>query len=152
MHTLQCSGQGLRKTLTQCRAQREWFNAGYIFPEGFASRVQFRSSVALGSACAHECAVVGPGGAFWPAPTFTVTAGDRPLEPLVAKSCTGCWSAVSSSCRSAHHTVECGSDPLPAGYIAMVDASQCRLAVSKEAEGRLDHGHCRRSQCQFPTV
>jgi hypothetical protein len=25
-------------------------------------------------------------------PTFVVTAMDRPLEPLVAKSCTGCWS------------------------------------------------------------
>ena len=58
--------------------------------------MQFRSSVELGATCAHECTVVGPGGAFWPAPTFVVTATDRQLEPLVAKSCTGCWSAVSS--------------------------------------------------------
>ena len=88
--------ESTRGSVLRRRAQREWFNAGYIFPEGFASRVQFRSSVALGATCAHECAVVGPGGAFWPAPTFTVTAADQPLEPLVAKSCTGCWSAVSS--------------------------------------------------------
>ncbi len=42
--------------MSRRRVQREWFNAGYIFPEGFASRVQFRSSVALSSTCAHECA------------------------------------------------------------------------------------------------
>ncbi len=31
---------------------------------------------------------------YWPAPTFSVTALDRPDEPIVAKSCTGCWSGV----------------------------------------------------------
>ena len=77
-----------------CRADKGWFNAGYIFPEGFLSRVHFRSSVALEALCVHECAVVGAGGPHWPAPPFVVTALDRPSEPLTAKSCTGCWSAV----------------------------------------------------------
>ena len=76
------------------RAEPGWHNAGYIFPDGFTSRVSFRSSVALDQLTVHECAVVGEGGEHWPAPTFTVTASDRPDEPLVAKSCTGCWSAV----------------------------------------------------------
>jgi len=76
------------------RAEPGWHNAGYIFPDGFVSRVSFRSSVALDQLTVHECRVVGAGGEHWPAPTFTVTAADRPDEPLVAKSCTGCWSAV----------------------------------------------------------
>ena len=71
-----------------------WHNAGYIFPLGFRSRVSFRSSVALDQLTIYECRVVGQGGAFWPAPTFEVVAADRPDEPLVAKSCTGCWTAV----------------------------------------------------------
>lgn len=71
-----------------------WHNAGYIFPAGFVSRVAFRSSVALDQVCVHECRVVGRGGVHWPAPTFEVVAMDRPDEPLVAKSCTGCWTAV----------------------------------------------------------
>ena len=29
------------------RAENGWYNAGYIFPDGFASRVNFRSSVQL---------------------------------------------------------------------------------------------------------
>ncbi len=113
MFTVHLSAMVDQSTSRNARAQREWFNAGYIFPEGFASRVQFRSSVALGSTCAHECAVVGPGGTFWPAPTFTVTAADRPLEPLVAKSCTGCWSAVSEE--GAKCCGPCCSDPCPPG-------------------------------------
>lgn len=76
------------------RAQKGWYNAGYIFPEGFKSRTLFRSSVALDSLCVHECDVIGQGGMFWPAPTFRVVALDRPDEPLIAKSCTGCWTAV----------------------------------------------------------
>ena len=76
------------------RAQKGWYNAGYIFPDGFKSRTLFRSSVALDSLCVHECDVIGRGGAFWPAPTFRVVALDRPDEPLIAKSCTGCWTAV----------------------------------------------------------
>ena len=78
-----------------CRADRGWYNSGYIFPEGFSSRVSFRSSVVLDQLCVHECSVIGRGGKFWPAPTFRVTALDRSDEPLIAKSCTGCWSAVS---------------------------------------------------------
>ena len=82
------------------RAEPGWHNSGYIFPEGFASRVSFRSSVVLDALCVHECAVLGAGGQFWPAPTFRVTAMDRPGEPLVAKSCTGCWSGVRpAACR-----------------------------------------------------
>ena len=34
------------------------------------------------------------GGEYWPQPTFKVTALDRPQDPVVAKSCTGCWSGV----------------------------------------------------------
>jgi hypothetical protein len=76
------------------RAGPGWHNSGYIFPEGFASRVNFRSSLVLDALCVHECAILGPEGQFWPAPTFRVTAMDRPQEPLLAKSCTGCWSGV----------------------------------------------------------
>ena len=76
------------------RLEKGWFNAGYIFPEGFKSRTLFRSSVALDSLCVHECDVIGKGGQFWPAPTFRVVALDRPDEPLIAKSCTGCWTGI----------------------------------------------------------
>ena len=80
---------------TACaRVEPGWHNSGYIFTDGFVSRVNFRSSVVLDALCVHECAVLGAGGRFWPAPTFRVTAMDRPGEPLVAKSCTGCWSGV----------------------------------------------------------
>lgn len=77
-----------------CRVEPGWYNAGYIFPPGFKSRVNFRSSLELDQLCVHECSVVGKGGQFWPAPTFIVVAMDRPNEPLVAKSCTGCWTGV----------------------------------------------------------
>ncbi|BDA48275.1 probable lysine-specific demethylase JMJ16 at C-terminar half [Coccomyxa sp. Obi] len=76
------------------RTEAGWYNSGYIFPDGFTSRVSFRSSVVLDQLCVHECTVIGRGGRFWPAPTFKVTAMDRADEPLIAKSCTGCWSAV----------------------------------------------------------
>lgn len=72
-----------------------WYNAGYIFPAGFKSRLLFRSSVDLDALTLHECEIVGEGGKYWPAPTFVVTARDREDEPMVAKSCTGCWSGVS---------------------------------------------------------
>ena len=78
-----------------CRAEEGWFNQGYIFPEGFKSQVNFRSSVVLDQLCIHECSVLGREGQFWPAPTFKVVAMDHPDKPLYAKSCTGCWSGVS---------------------------------------------------------
>lgn len=71
-----------------------WYNSGYIFPMGFHSRTLFRSSVALDQLCVHECFIEGNQGKYWPSPTFKVVALDRPDEPLVAKSCTGCWTAV----------------------------------------------------------
>jgi hypothetical protein len=62
-----------------------------------SSRRPRRSSVDLDALTLHECEIVGAGGAFWPAPTFVVTARDRPGEPMVARSCTGCWSGVSAT-------------------------------------------------------
>lgn len=47
------------------------------------------------STCIHECEILGRSGKYYPNPTFVVTAYDCPDEPLIAKSCTGCWSAVS---------------------------------------------------------
>ncbi|KAL4855620.1 putative lysine-specific demethylase JMJ16 [Chlorella vulgaris] len=76
------------------RAEKGWYNAGYIFPQGFQSRTLFRSSVAIDQLCVHECHVVGKGGQYWPQPTFKVVATDRPNEPLIAKSCTGCWTGI----------------------------------------------------------
>ena len=77
------------------RKDKGWYNSGYIFPDGFKSRVLFRSSVALERTCLHECFVLGKSGAYFPLPTFKVTALDRPEEPVIAKSCTGCWTQVS---------------------------------------------------------
>lgn len=77
-----------------CRVDKGWYNSGYIFPDGFKSRVLFRSSVALERTCLHECFVLGKSGAYFPLPTFKVTALDRPEEPVIAKSCTGCWTQV----------------------------------------------------------
>jgi len=71
-----------------------WHNAGYIFPEGFKSRTLFRSSVSIDQLCVHECFIIGKGGEYWPAPTFKVVALDRREEPLIAKSCTGCWTGI----------------------------------------------------------
>ena len=81
-----------------CRAEPGWYNSGYIFPEGFASRVNFRSSVVLDVLCVHECSILGDEGQYWPAATFRVTSMDRADEPLYAKSCTGCWSQVRPEC------------------------------------------------------
>lgn len=78
----------------QLVVHKDWYNAGYIFPAGFKSRLLFRSSVDTDALCLHECEIVGEGGNFWPAPTFKVTARDREDEPVVAKSCTGCWSQI----------------------------------------------------------
>ena len=74
--------------------QKGWFNAGYIFPIGFKSCTQFRSSVDLGEHCLHECEVIGEGGQYWPKPTFRVVGSDRPGEPLIGKTPTACWTAV----------------------------------------------------------
>eukprot|EP00879_Flechtneria_rotunda_P012562 GHRR01013117.1.p1 GENE.GHRR01013117.1~~GHRR01013117.1.p1 ORF type:complete len:818 (+),score=413.00 GHRR01013117.1:146-2455(+) len=75
-------------------AHPDWFNAGYIFPAGFKSRLLFRSSVDLHALTLHECEILGEGGKYWPAPTFRVTARDQQDEPMTAKSCTGCWTGV----------------------------------------------------------
>ena len=91
-----------------CRAADGWYNQGYIFPEGFESRVNFRSSIELDQLCVHECSVTGKGGKFWPAPTFKVVAMDRPDEPLIAKSCTGCWTGV----RQARFADACTTQPV----------------------------------------
>ena len=56
-----------------------------------------RSSVELDQLCLHECTIIGKGGAYWPQPTYKVVAMDRADEPLLAKSCTGCWTQVSPS-------------------------------------------------------
>ena len=81
-------------TVGTLHVQKGWFNSGYIFPIGFKSRTQFRSSVDLDGHCMHECEVIGEGGQFWPKPTFRVVGADRPEEPLVGKSPTACWTAV----------------------------------------------------------
>lgn len=75
-------------------ARKGWYNPGYIFPAGFHSRTLFRSSVALDQLCVHECYIIGQGGDYWPAPTYKVVSLDRPDEPIVAKSCTGCWTGI----------------------------------------------------------
>ena len=48
----------------------------------------------LDAVCIHECDIVGAGGPHWPAPSFRVVALDRPEEPLVSKSATGCWTQI----------------------------------------------------------
>lgn len=50
--------------------------------------------VQLDRLCRHECKILGRRGAFWPQPTFVVTAADLPKAPLEAKSATGAWNAV----------------------------------------------------------
>jgi len=76
------------------RFEKGWHNQGYIFPDGYFARTNFRSSVLLDQVCVHECRVFGEGGRFWPAPTFRIIALDRPDEVFDAKSPTGCWNAV----------------------------------------------------------
>ena len=70
-----------------------WHNAGYIFPDGFTSRMVFRSSVELDQLCIHECLIT-KAGSCAPKPTFRITAADRPEEPLEGKSATMCWNLV----------------------------------------------------------
>jgi hypothetical protein len=60
-----------------------------------------RSSVDTDALCLHECDIIGEGGKFWPSPTFMVTARDREDEPVLAKSCTGCWSQVGGAAAAA---------------------------------------------------
>ena len=70
-----------------------WHNAGYIFPDGFTSRMVFRSSVELDQLCIHECLITSTGSCA-PKPTFRITAADRPEEPVEGKSATMCWNLV----------------------------------------------------------
>ena len=65
-------------------------------------------SVAIDQLCVHDCHIIGQGGQYWPAPTFQVVAMDRPEEPLIAKSCTGCWTGVSGLC--CEHSRRAGGD------------------------------------------
>ncbi|KAK9807622.1 hypothetical protein WJX72_004551 [[Myrmecia] bisecta] len=76
------------------RAEKGWYNAGYIFPEGFKSRINFRSSVDIDQITIYECSVLGPGGQHWPQPTFQLVGMDRPDEVIIGKSCTACWTAA----------------------------------------------------------
>ena len=76
------------------RSEKGWHNQGYIFPEGFLARTPFRSSVELDQLVAHECSIIGEGGKFWPAPTFSIVAPDRLDEPLYGKSATACWTQI----------------------------------------------------------
>lgn len=64
--------------------------------------------------CLHECEIIGEGGTFWPSPTFMVTARDREEEPIVAKSCTGCWSQVGAG---SHGVRVLRALPLPADAV-----------------------------------
>ncbi|KAG2425505.1 hypothetical protein HXX76_013714 [Chlamydomonas incerta] len=90
-----------------------WFNAGYIFPAGFKASTSFRSSVDLDALTVHTCEIVGEAGQYWPQPTYVVTAADRPDEPLVAKSCTGCWTAVLKRINAEIEGRRAAGEPLP---------------------------------------
>jgi len=98
--------RGTHKTVTllavgALRAQKGWFNSGYIFPDGFAALTSFRSSANPAATVGHTCRIIGLGGAYWPAPTFVIVAGDRPDEPLAARSATAAWGAVLARVRLA---------------------------------------------------
>ena len=80
-------------SLGTLHAGKGWHNGGYIFPDGFRTRMVFRSSVELDQLCIHECSIVS-GGAHRPGPTFVIAASDRPAEPLVGKSATMAWNLV----------------------------------------------------------
>ena len=54
------------------------------------------AQVELDQLCLHTCTILGGGGCFWPAPTFRITAADRPQEMIDAKTPTGAWNAVLS--------------------------------------------------------
>lgn len=75
------------------RLDAGWHNAGYIFPDGFKTRMVFRSSVDIEQLCIHECSIVS-GGKCKPGPTFRIVAADRPEEALEGKSATMCWNLV----------------------------------------------------------
>jgi hypothetical protein len=75
------------------RTDKGWHNNVCIFPDGFCTRKDFRSSVDLEQHCIHECSIHA-NGIFKPGPTFRIVAADRPAEPLEGKSATMCWSAV----------------------------------------------------------
>jgi hypothetical protein len=77
-----------------CRTAEGWHDPKNIYPEGFHTTVMFTPSIQPSEPCLHHCYVVGPGGKFWPRPTFIVVAADRPFEPLVAPTCASCWKAV----------------------------------------------------------
>ena len=69
--------------------------AVYIYPDGFKSQVLHVSSVdPHGERVLYKCEVLGEGEAYWPKPTFRVTAADRPNEPIERGSPTECWKAV----------------------------------------------------------
>ncbi|KAK3284326.1 hypothetical protein CYMTET_8016 [Cymbomonas tetramitiformis] len=70
-----------------------WHNRGYIFPDGYEIRTNFRASVDIDQLCVHVCSIFSKG-KFHPAPTFRVLAMDRPDEPLDGKSATACWKAI----------------------------------------------------------
>ena len=98
--------RGTHKTVTlltpgTLRTTKGWFNSGYIFPDGFASLTHFRSSVNPAAVVGHTCRIIGQGGAYWPGPTFVIVAGDRPDEPLAARSATAAWGAVLARVRLA---------------------------------------------------
>ncbi|KAK9857596.1 hypothetical protein WJX84_011650 [Apatococcus fuscideae] len=95
------------------REDKGWYNSGYIFPDGFKSRVLFRSSVALERTCLHECFVLGKAGAYFPLPTFKVVALDRPEEPVIAKSCTGCWTQIQKRINSVIEARRKAGEDLP---------------------------------------
>jgi hypothetical protein len=87
-----CSVAGL--VIVMYRPQDHWYNAGYIFPDGFHSRCVFRSSVDIGKLVAHDCLIVGERGAYWPKPTFMIVAADRKDEPVSGRSATAAWKQV----------------------------------------------------------
>ena len=89
-----------------------WHNGGYIFPDGFTSRMVFRSSVALDQLCVHECTITAAGKCA-PAPTFKITASDRPDEPLEGKSATMCWNLVLGRINGEIERRRAGGEDLP---------------------------------------
>ncbi|KAK9867743.1 hypothetical protein WJX84_007087 [Apatococcus fuscideae] len=74
------------------RASPGWFDAGYIFPDGYKATIWYRSSKNVKEIIAHECSIYQLGSQ--PYPTFQIIAADRPNEPLTALSCSGCWDKV----------------------------------------------------------
>jgi hypothetical protein len=80
--------------LVFCCAAQGWCDKNYIYTAGYHARLLFRSSKRpSGPPCVHDCYILA-GGAFAPRPTFRIVASDRPLEPIDAKSTSGCILAV----------------------------------------------------------